>query len=105
MGLEETGDAERVVELIEALGLGGYLAPLTESIAGGVGVRENDDLVIDQGRQEFCLECLEATAREPHEIGEFLTKDYRGFLRLHDSYFRNHDCNATLCTLVRELNG
>ena len=96
MVLEETGDTERVVELIEALGLGGYLAPLTVGVTSGIGVREDDDLVIDQGRQEFCLECLETTTREPHEIGEFLTKDYRGFLRLHDtdSFYVDHGFNG-----------
>ncbi len=84
-GLEEGRDAEGIAELVEALGLGGYLAPLTEGIAGGVGVGEDDDLVVDQGGQEVGLEGLEAAAGEPHEVGEFLTKDDRGFLGFYDT--------------------
>lgn len=87
MGLEEGRDAEGIAELVEALGLGGYLAPLTEGIAGGVSVGEDDDLVVDQGGQEVGLEGLEASAGEPHEVGEFLTKDNRGFLGFHDCDF------------------
>ena len=47
MGFEEGRDAERIAELIEALSLGGYLAPLTEGIASGVGIGENDNFVVD----------------------------------------------------------
>ena len=46
MGLEEGRDAERVAELVEALSLVGYLTPETEGISSGVGVGEDDDLVI-----------------------------------------------------------
>jgi hypothetical protein len=46
VGLEEGRDTERIAELIEALGLDGYLAPLTVGVTSGIGVRENNDLVI-----------------------------------------------------------
>ena len=96
MGLEERRDAEGIAELVEVLGFGGYLAPLTEGVAGGVSVGEDDDLVVDQGGQEVGLERLEAAAGEPHEVGEFLTKDDRGFLGLNntDSFFIDHRFNG-----------
>ena len=46
MVLEEGRDAERIAELIETLGFECYLAPETEGISSGVGIGEDDDLVV-----------------------------------------------------------
>ena len=47
MILEEMGDAERIAELIEAVGLEGYLSPGLEGFTSLIGVGEDDDLVVD----------------------------------------------------------
>ena len=60
VGLEERRDTERIVELVEALGIERYLRPLTEGFTSLVGVGEDDYFVIDQGGEEFRLEHLEA---------------------------------------------
>jgi hypothetical protein len=88
--LQEIGDTEGVAELVEALGIKGYLSPEAEGFALRVGVGEDDDAVLKQGLQELGLEGLETTAGEPDEIGEFLGEDHRGFLTFHKSNFRDH---------------
>ena len=90
MLLQKIGDTEGVAELVEALGIKGYLSPEAEGFALRVGVGEDDDAVLKQGLQELGLEGLETTAGEPDEIGEFLGEDHRGFLGLHNGYFRDH---------------
>ena len=85
MILEEMGDAERIAELIEAVGLEGYLSPSLEGFAGGVGVREHHHLVVDEGCQQLWFEHLKTSAREPDEVGALLTEDDCGFLALYDT--------------------
>jgi hypothetical protein len=60
MEFQEIGDAEKVAELVEALGVERYLRPLTEGFTSIVGVGEDHYFVIDQGGEEFGLEHLEA---------------------------------------------
>ena len=79
VGLEEGRDSERVAELIEALGLCGYLAPLTEGFALWVRIGEDYNSVLQQRFQEVWLESLETATGEPDEIGEFFAENYRGF--------------------------
>ena len=57
---EEGRDAERVAELVEVLGIRGYLAPLVESSALRIGVGEDDDAVLKEGLQKLGLELLES---------------------------------------------
>jgi hypothetical protein len=80
MILEEMGDAERIAELIEAVGLEGYLSPGLEGFTSLIGVGEDHDLVVYQGGQQFVLEHLEATTGEPYIVREELGEDDCGFL-------------------------
>ena len=85
MILEEMGDAERIAELIEAVGLEGYLSPSLEGFASLIGVGEDDDLVVDEGCQQLWFEHLKTTAGEPDKVGALLTEDDCGFLALYDT--------------------
>ena len=60
--LQEGRDAEGIAELVEALGVEGYLGPLAEGFALWVGVGEDNDSVLKQGFQKFWFEHLEAAA-------------------------------------------
>ena len=75
MVFEEAGDAERVVELIELGGLEGDVGPATIGVASEVGIGEDNDLVIDQGRKHLGREHLEATTGQPETVGDALRAD------------------------------
>ena len=80
---EEAGDAERVVELVELGGLEGDVGPAAVGVAGGVGIGEDDDLVIDQGRKHLGREHLEATTGQPETVGDALRADDGSLLALY----------------------
>ena len=80
---EEAGDAERVVELVELGGLEGDVGPAAVGVASGVGIGEDDDLVIDQGRKHLGREHLETATGQPETVGEALRADDSGFLAFY----------------------
>ena len=85
MLLQESGYAQRVLKGVLSLRLLEDSEPLLIGFAGLVGIWEDHYFVVNQGREEFRLEGLEATAGEPHEIGEFLTENDRRFLALDNT--------------------
>jgi hypothetical protein len=80
---EEAGDAERVVELIELGGLEGDVGPATIGVASEVGIGEDNDLVIDQGRKHLGREHLETTTGQPETVGDVLRADDGSLLALY----------------------
>ena len=85
---EEAGNAERVLEGVELLGLLEDREPGIEGFTGLVGIRKDDDLVIDERGKEFGLEHLEASAGEPDEVLDNLRENDSGLLGFHDTYHR-----------------
>ena len=74
-----------MLEGVEFTSLLGDLGPGGEGFTGGVGIGEDNNLVVDERGEEFGFEHLETATGEPDAFGAKGGTDDGGLLTFHDA--------------------